>query len=123
MAKTSVVRRLPIARDLKAEDLARLADARSRCRRHFELHGYGEIETPLLEQTELFLRKSGGELASRLYSFTDPGGYPVSLRPEFTATVNRHVIQEVGARGLPLRYHYSGPVFRYPSPGTPVAND
>lgn len=123
MAKTSVVRRLPIARDMTSQDLARLGEARARCRRHFDLHGYGEIDTPLLEQTELFLRKSGGELASRLYSFMDPGGYQVSLRPEFTAPVIRHVIEEVGTRGLPLRYHYSGPVFRYPSPGTPVAGD
>jgi histidyl-tRNA synthetase len=112
-----------MARDLTAEDLARVAEARARCRRHFDLRGYGEIETPLLEQTELFLRKSGGELASRLYSFTDPGGYQVSLRPEFTAPVIRHVIEEVGIRGLPLRYQYCGPVFRYPSPGTPAASD
>ena len=123
MAKTNVVRRLPIARDLTFQDVARLGEARARCRRHFDLHGYAEIDTPLLEQTELFLRKSGGELASRLYSFMDPGGYQVSLRPEFTAPVIRHVIEEVGTRGLPLRYHYSGPVFRYPSPGTPAAGD
>src|SRR3990172_6423377 len=107
MSRTNLVRRLPIARDLTAADLARLSDARAQCKCHFELHGYDEIETPLLEQTELFLLKSGGELASRLYSFTDPGGYSVSLRPEFTAPVIRHVIEEVGVRGLPLRYHYS----------------
>jgi histidyl-tRNA synthetase len=123
MAKTKVVRRLPIARDLAMPDIARMDEARARCRQHFALHGYDEIETPLLEQTELFLRKSGGELASRLYAFTDPGGYQVSLRPEFTAPVIRHVIEEVATRGVPLRYHYSGPVFRYPSSGTTSSSD
>ena len=123
MAKTKVVRRLPIARDLAMPDIARMDEARARCRQHFALHGYDEIETPLLEQTELFLRKSGGELASRLYAFTDPGGYQVSLRPEFTAPVIRHVIEEVATRGVTLRYHYSGPVFRYPSSGTTSSSD
>ncbi|MBI4306579.1 MAG: ATP phosphoribosyltransferase regulatory subunit [Chloroflexi bacterium] len=121
--KTGFVRRLPIARDLTAEEIARLEEARVRCRRHFELRGYAGIETPLLEQTELFLRKSGGELASRLYSFTDPGGFAVSLRPEYTAPVIRYVIEEIGISDLPLRFQYSGPVFRYPTPGTPAEKE
>ena len=83
------------------------------CRRQFDLRGYERLETPYLEETELFLRKSGGELASRLCSFTDPAGYPVSLRPEFTAPVLRHVIEEGTLRGFPLRIQYAGPVFRY----------
>ena len=29
------------------------------------LRGYSVVDTPVLEPTELFLRKSGGELASR----------------------------------------------------------
>ena len=73
--------------------------------------GYDAIDTPLLEETELFVRKSGGELTSRLYTFTDPGGYKVSLRPEFTSSVIRHFIEE-GATS-PARWRYSGPVFRY----------
>ena len=48
------------------------------------------LDTPLLEQTELFVRKSGGELTTQLYSFVDPGGNRVSLRPEFTSSVIRH---------------------------------
>jgi len=75
------------------------------------------VETPYLEETELFLRKSGGELASRLCSFTDPAGYPVSLRPEFTAPVLRHVIESGRLERLPVRLQYAGPVFRYAAPG------
>lgn len=123
MANTSLVKRLPMARDLNADDLVRLDAVQAVCRQHLELRGYRAIETPLLEQTELFLRKSGGELASRLYSFTDPGGYLVSLRPEFTAPVIRHVIEVVGIKGVPLRFHYAGPVFRYPTPGTPAEQE
>lgn len=75
--------------------------------------GYELIDPPLLEETELFVRKSGGELTSQLYTFTDPGGSRVSLRPEFTSSVIRHFIQERGSVSLPVRWQYSGPVFRY----------
>ena len=70
------------------------------------------METPLLEPTELFVRKSGGELTSRMYTFVDPGGRRVSLRPEFTSSVIRHFVQEGAADG-PVRWQYRGPVFRY----------
>ena len=53
-------------------------------------YGYRYLETPVLESTELFMRKSGGELASQLYSFTDAGSNSVSLRPEITSPIMRH---------------------------------
>ena len=50
-------------------------DARSRAltallRDHFERFGYRGIDTPVLENLDLFLRKSGEEIAARMYSFT-----------------------------------------------------
>ncbi len=75
--------------------------------------GYLPLETPVLEPTELFLRKSGGELASRLYSFTDPGGVSVSLRPEFTSSIMRHYLEKASNLDLPARWQYSGHVFRH----------
>lgn len=76
-------------------------------------YGYEAIDTPILELTELYLRKSGGELTSRLYAFTDQGGHQISLRPEFTASVIRAYLQDREKSPLPLRWQYSGPVFRY----------
>ncbi len=81
-------------------------------------YGYELIDTPVLESPELFLRKSGGETASHIYAFTDPGGRPVSLRPEFTASVIRGYLQG-GPRQLPLRWQYRGPVFQYVGDGSP----
>ena len=75
--------------------------------------GYQVIDTPLLEEAELFVRKSGGELSSRLYTFVDPGGHRVSLRPEFTSSVIRHFVQESDSLDSPVRWQYGGPVFRY----------
>ena len=82
-------------------------------RNHMGSRGYQPIDTPLLEETELFVRKSGGDLAGRLYNFTDPGGTSVSLRPEFTSSVIRHYIDNEESLSLPMRWQYSGPVFRY----------
>ena len=104
--------------DLDSQAWQRSDDILVRLRSHMGGRGYQPIDTPLLEETELFVRKSGGDLAGRLYNFTDPGGTPVSLRPEFTSSVIRHFIDCQDSLTLPVRWQYSGPVFRY----TPVEN-
>ena len=76
-------------------------------------YGYRQLETPVLEPTELFLRKSGGELASQLYSFIDAGSNSVSLRPEFTSPIMRHYLENTAGISLPARWQYCGPVFRF----------
>ena len=78
-------------------------------------YGYRRVDVPILEETELFLRKSGGELASRMYTFTAPSGHCVSLRPEFTSPVVRAYLEGLDTGPLPLRWQYQGPVFRYES--------
>ena len=72
--------------------------------------GFHRLDTPVIERTDLFVRKSGGEVSSSLYTFLDPGGISVSLRPEFTPSVIRWFIENCPDE---RRYHYSGPVFRY----------
>ena len=100
-------------RDLPQKSWLSLNAARDRLRELFSFHGYQVLETPLLEPTELFLRKSGGDLAARMYTFTDPGGNQVSLRPEYTASIIRHYLEKDSAERLPVRVQYAGPVFRY----------
>lgn len=79
-------------------------------------YGYLEIDTPVLEHTELYLRKGGGGVLSKTYAFTDQGGRRLSLRPEFTASVMRAYIEHGQGLPLPLRWQYCGPVFRYERP-------
>ena len=76
-------------------------------------YGYRYTDVPVLQPTDLFLRKSGGELASQMFSFLDPAGKPVSLRPEFTAPIMVQHLQCSGQALLPARWHYVGPVFRF----------
>lgn len=101
--------------DLGSKEYALLTGLQSALQNTLNLHGYATVDTPLIELTELFLRKSGGELASRMYSFIDPGGRSVSLRPEFTAPVIRSFINSSAQHTLPVRWQYAGPVFRFDS--------
>ncbi len=98
--------------DLKGASWLRFQRVEEKLRAFLRSYGYSVIDTPVLESTELFMRKSGGELASRMYTFRDPGGNLVSLRPEFTSSIMRHYLE--GDYGpIPWRIQYSGPVFRY----------
>lgn len=83
-------------------------------------NGFDLVDYPVLEPTELYVRKSGGGISDRLYSFTDPGGNEVSLRPEFTSSVIRSYLNEFGKLDKIVKRQYYGPVFRYSdlSPGT-----
>ena len=110
------VRRLPNMQDTGPNELAARDAAKITLRELFGLRGYDRAETPILEQTELYLRKSGGGLSSRLYDFSEPGGFDVSLRPEFTAAILRLAADNGSVEG-PVRLMYDGPVFRYADSG------
>ena len=76
-------------------------------------YGYDIFDCPIMESTELYAMKSGGELTSRLYSFVEPGGISVSLRPEFTSSVIRFYVSNEAVHKNPVKKQYLGPVFRY----------
>ena len=108
--------RLPGMRDLFEEEYRRSRRVQDGLQSFLALYGYRTVDTPVVEPTDIFLRKSGGELASQMYTFVEPGGHQVSLRPEFTSQVIRLFLQEERNQPTPVRWQYAGPVFRY-SPG------
>ena len=77
------------------------------------INAYEIFDCPIIESTELYAMKSGGELTSRLYSFVEPGGMNVSLRPEFTSSVIRSYISDKISEKQIVKKQYVGPVFRY----------
>ncbi|BBG65524.1 histidyl-tRNA synthetase [Hydrogenimonas sp.] len=83
-------------------------------------YGYEYIETPLLEETSLFMRSVGESsdiVGKEMYRFTDKGGHDVSLRPEGTAGIVRAFIQnKLDRKGGVHRFYYHGPMFRYERP-------
>ncbi|GGM14116.1 histidine--tRNA ligase [Nakamurella endophytica] len=82
--------------------------------------GYGPVELPVFEDTEVFARGVGEStdvVSKEMYTFADRGGRSVTLRPEGTAGVMRAVIEHGLDRGaLPVKLVYSGPFFRYERP-------
>ena len=104
-------------RDISGEALRARKKTEDRIGSYLSRSSYDFVETPLLEETELFVRKSGGELTSKLYTFVDPGGHRVSLRPEFTSSVIRLFVQQSESLTLPVRWQYSGPIFLYEADG------
>ena len=102
-------------RDVFSAEYARQRQVQDRLERHLRLHGYQPIDLPILENTELYLRKSGEDIAARLYEF-DYRSRRVALRPELTASIMRAYVEHMQDEPLPLRIQYSGPVFRYEKP-------
>jgi histidyl-tRNA synthetase len=81
--------------------------------------GYQEIDTPIFEFSEVFHRTLGETsdvIHKETYTFTDRGGDSLTLRPEGTAGIARAFISEGLTQNLPLKFYYSGPMFRYERP-------
>jgi histidyl-tRNA synthetase len=89
-------------------------------RETFELYGYRELRAPLLEATELFEKGTGQTsdiVTKEMYTFTDKGGRSLTLRPEYTPSVVRAIIEHrLDLQPEPMRYYYMGPMFRYDKP-------
>jgi len=83
-------------------------------------YGYGEISTPILEQTSLFKRTIGEHtdiVSKEMFTFEDQGNDSVTLRPEFTAGICRAYIEHgMLNRPQPVKFYSIGPLFRYDRP-------
>lgn len=80
-------------------------------------HGFGEIRTPVFEDTRLFQRSVGETtdvVQKEMYTFNDKGGRSVTLRPEGTAGAVRAMLEHgMYNDGLPLRLSYFTSCYRY----------
>ncbi|MFH1848470.1 MAG: histidine--tRNA ligase [Candidatus Omnitrophota bacterium] len=86
----------------------------------FDLYGFSEIRTPILEETALFTRSIGDAtdiVSKEMFSFTDRGERNLSLRPEGTAPVVRSYIEnDLGKKAGLCKLYYAGPMFRSERP-------
>ena len=85
--------------------------------------GYGEIVTPIFENTDVFVKNVGEDsdvVNKEMYTFKDKGNRSITLRPEGTAAVARCFIEnKMYASSMPLtKLFYFGPMFRYEQPQT-----
>jgi histidyl-tRNA synthetase len=102
--------------DVLPEDAAAREAVEREARRVLEGAGYGRIETPAFEATELFARGVGEAtdiVQKEMYSFDDGGGRSVTLRPEGTAPVCRAYVEHgMHKQAQPVRLWYLSSFFR-----------
>ncbi|MDP2741332.1 MAG: histidine--tRNA ligase [bacterium] len=83
-------------------------------------YGFQKIDTPVLEQAEVFLKGTGANtdiIEKEMYTFRTKGGDLVALRPEYTSGIVRSYIEH-GMHNLPqpVKLWYYGPCFRHERP-------
>jgi histidyl-tRNA synthetase len=89
-------------------------------RRALEAAGYGRIETPVFEETDLFARGVGEStdiVQKQMFTFEDQGGRSLTLRPEATASICRAYLEHgMQKRAQPVKLWTDGPFFRHERP-------
>lgn len=78
--------------------------------------GFRETETPIFEDAELFVLRSGPNILNELYAFKDKGDREIALRPEMTAPAIRMFVNGMSNDPRPIKIFYFGQCFRYERP-------
>ncbi len=112
----SAIQTLPGFRDFAPRDCAIRNYLFETWRGVAQTYGFTEYETPLVEDTELYLRKSGDELPTQLFRFEDQGKRDVTLRPEVTASLARLAARVQRENPKPMKWFEIGQCFRYEKP-------
>ncbi|MCB2204336.1 histidine--tRNA ligase [bacterium] len=107
-------------KDLLPGDTAAWLHVEAVIRDVMQQYRYGEIRTPMFEDTSVFARGIGEEtdiVGKEMYTFEDKGGSSLTLRPEMTAPVIRAFIQHsMGEQTSLNKLYYIGPMFRQERP-------
>ncbi len=108
------------AADILPHDIERWLTVEAAARRVAAVYGYGELRTPLMEDTQLFLRSIGDTtdiIQKEMFRVTDRGDQDMVLRPEGTAAVIRAYLEHNlhKTQGF-AKLFYLGPMFRAERP-------
>ena len=89
-------------------------------RKILKAYGYGEIRTPIIEESALFSRSVGKQtdiVTKQMYVFKDQGNRDIALRPEQTASVVRAYLENrLDKTDGFIKLFYLGPMFRSERP-------
>src|SRR5688572_19292646 len=105
--------------DVLPADIAGWQRLEGIARELFGAYGYQEIRVPLVEQTALFKRSIGEYtdiVQKEMFTFEDPGGDSLTLRPEATAGIVRAMISNGLLHNQRQRVWCAGPMFRHEKP-------
>ena len=114
------IRSVKGTRDLLPPDTGLWQRVEAEAHRVFAAYHYGEVRTPILEETALFARGVGAEtdiVMKEMYTFRDRDEESLTLRPEATASVVRAYIEHsLYNQGGVQKLYYIGPMFRRERP-------
>lgn len=105
--------------DVLPADIAAWQRLESVARELFAAYGYHEIRVPIVEHTALFKRSIGeftDIVQKEMFTFEDPGGDSLTLRPEATAGIVRAMITNGLLHNQRQRVWCAGPMFRHEKP-------
>jgi histidyl-tRNA synthetase len=113
-------------RDLLPDQTPLWNHVESTARQIFSRYGFGEIRTPVFEDTSLFSRSVGEEtdiVSKEMFTWEDRAraasekAQSLTLRPESTAgTVRAYIEHKLGETGALQKLYYIGPQFRRERP-------
>ena len=90
------------------------------CEKIINFYGFKRIDTPILEQTDLYEKGTGltTEIVQKqMFSLRTKGGDSLTLRPEFTPGIIRAYLEHgMSSLPQPIKLYSIGPLFRYERP-------
>ena len=78
--------------------------------------GFVPIDTPVLEYTEILLRKSNGETEKQVFRFEDNGGRDVAMRFDLTVPFARFTAEHFSELYMPFKRYHIAKVWRGEKP-------
>ena len=103
-------------RDFLPDEMERRRFYEGKLRHTAGTFGFREVETPIFEDAELFILRSGPNVLKELYNFKDKGDRELALRPEMTAPAIRMFVNNMSNDPKPIKIFYFGQCFRYERP-------
>ena len=82
----------------------------------FRSYGFVPIDTPVLEYSEILLRKSNGETEKQVFRFEDNGGRDVALRFDLTVPFARFIAEHKEELYFPFKRYHIAKVWRGEKP-------
>lgn len=99
-------------RDIFPVEAEERNNIRASIKKEFELWGYGEIKTPVVEFTKNISAGVGKNWKDKLINFFDTDGSLVSLRTDMTVPIARFTGMRIKKNQMPVRFCYFANSFR-----------
>lgn len=100
---------LPVSEIQRADLIEKITEV-------YRSFGFVPIDTPVLEYTEILLRKSNGETEKQVFRFEDNGGRDVAMRFDLTVPFARFTAEHKSELYFPFKRYHIAKVWRGEKP-------